>query len=126
MKNQVILIGRLGADPETRYSSDGVPICSFRMVTEKKFNRDGEKVVKAEWHRIVTFKKLAEICQTYLQKGSLIFLSGELQTRDYIDKEGVKRFQAEVLAREMIMLGGKKKEQEPDNGGGFDDDDIPF
>ncbi len=132
MLNKVILIGRLGADPEIRYNTDGEMITSFRMVTEESWkDRNGEKQTKAEWHRVVVFKKLAEICGTYLKKGSLIFLSGKIQTRSWEDKEGVKRFTTEIVAREMLMLGAKKKEEDPgaSDGPAFGDDedeDVPF
>lgn len=135
MRNKVELIGRLGAEPEVRYNTDGEMITSFRMVTEESWkDRNGEKQTKAEWHRVVTFKKLAEICGTYLRKGSLIFLGGKIQTRKWTDKEGVDRYTTEIVGREMLMLGGKKKDEDREPGGEQEpggpvfgeDDDVPF
>ncbi len=121
MVNMAILIGRLGADPEIRYNTDGLMITSFRLATTEKW-KDNEKT---EWHRIITFKKLAEICGSYLKKGSLVYITGRIQTRSWDDKEGVKRYTTEIVANTMKMLDGKKQEQETPYSE-TDDDDVPF
>ncbi|MEA1971565.1 MAG: single-stranded DNA-binding protein, partial [Thermodesulfobacteriota bacterium] len=82
MVNKVILIGRLGADPEVRYTQDGTMVTNFNMATDEQWkDKSGERVQKTEWHRIVTFRKLAEICGSYLAKGRLVYIEGRLQTR---------------------------------------------
>ena len=124
MVNCAILIGRLGAEPEVRYTPDGLMITSFRIATTEKW-KDNEKT---EWHRIVTFKKLAEICGSYLKKGSLVYITGRIQTRSWDDKEGVKRYTTEIIANTMKMLDGKKAEDRDSHESPAyeSDDDIPF
>ena len=108
MVNKVILVGRLGADPEVRYTPDGTMIVNFRMATDESYkNKQGEKVSKTEWHRIVVFGRLAEICGNYLGKGRLVFIEGRLQTRSWDDKDGNKRSITEILANNMQMLESK-------------------
>jgi len=108
MINKVILIGRLGADPEVRYTPDGTMIVNFRIATDESYkNKQGEKVSRTEWHRIIVFGKLAEICGNYLGKGRLVYIEGRLQTRTWDDKDGNKRSQTEVLASNMQMLESK-------------------
>ncbi len=108
MVNKALLIGRLGADPEVRYTPDGAMVTSFRLATDEQWkDRAGEKVQKTEWHRIVTFGKLAEICGNYLAKGKLVFIEGRIQTRSWEDKEGIKRFTTEIVAMGMQMLDSK-------------------
>jgi len=108
MVNKVILVGRLGADPEVRYTPDGTMIVNFRIATDESYkNKQGEKVSKAEWHRIVVFGKLAEICGNYLGKGRLVFIEGRLQTRTWDDKDGNKRSITEIIANNMQMLEPK-------------------
>lgn len=134
MVNKVILIGRLGADPEVRYTTDGTMVTSFRMATDETWKtKDGEKTQRTEWHRIVTFRKLAEICGNYLTKGKLVYIEGRLQTRSWDDKEGVKRYTTEIVASNMQMLDskGQVKESEPQYEGGpafsdTEDEDVPF
>lgn len=120
MVNCAILIGRLGADPEIKYTTDGLMITSFRIATTEKW-KDNEKT---EWHRIITFKKLAEICGSYLKKGSLVYITGRIQTRSWEDKEGVKRYQTEIIANTMKMLDSRK--QESHESADTEDDDCPF
>ena len=104
--NKVILLGRLGADPEVRYSSSGTAITNFRMATSSVFkNKQGEKEEKTEWHRIVAFGRLGEICGEYLAKGRQIYLEGRLQTRDWEDKDGNRHWTTEIVALNMQMLG---------------------
>ena len=138
MVNKVILIGRLGADPEIRFTPDGTMVANLRLATDESYkSKDGEKVQKTEWHRIVTFKKLAEICQSYLSKGKQIYIEGRLQTRTWEDKDGVKRSTTEIIASNMRMLDGKGQGQGKSQDTWSDsaatdvaeqtpDDDVPF
>ncbi|PID78481.1 MAG: single-stranded DNA-binding protein [Gammaproteobacteria bacterium] len=146
--NKAILIGNLGRDPEMRYTQDGTPVCSFSIATSINWKDrvTGEKREKTEWHRIVSFRGLAEVCARYLKKGSKVFIEGSLQTRSY-EKEGVTHYITEIVANEMTMLDSAPKssggyESAPPNpgneyGGGYNDfpgavgsgggdDDIPF
>ena len=108
MVNKAILIGRLGKDPEIRYTPDGAMVTNFNLATDEQWkDKNGEKVQKTEWHRIVAFGKLAEICGNYLVKGKLIFVEGRIQTRSWEDKEGVKRYTTEIVANNMQMLDPK-------------------
>jgi single-strand DNA-binding protein len=107
--NKVILVGRLGKDPELKYTASGTPFCRFSMATDDVWNdkSSGERQEKTEWHNIVTWDRLAEICNQYLTKGALVYIEGSLQTREWDDQEGNKRRTTEVRAREMVMLGSK-------------------
>ena len=106
--NKVILVGRLGKDPETRFTSGGQAVATFNMATDSSYkDRNGERQKRTEWHRIKAWGKLAEIVQQYLKKGSLIFIEGRIETREWQDKEGVKRYTTEIVANEMRMLGGR-------------------
>jgi len=114
MVNKVILVGRLGADPEVRYMQDGTMVTNFRLATDEQWkDKSGEKVQRTEWHRVVAFRKLAEICGNYLSKGRLVYIEGKMQTRSWEDKDGQKRFTTEIVASNMQMLESK--------GGGRDD-----
>jgi single-strand DNA-binding protein len=106
--NKVILVGRLGKDPETKYTSGGQALANFSMATDHTYkDRNGERQKRTEWHRIKVWGKLAEIVQQYLRKGSLIYIEGRIETREWQDKEGQKRYTTEIVANEMRMLGGK-------------------
>jgi single-strand DNA-binding protein len=106
--NKAILVGRLGRDPETRYTSGGQAVCNFTMATDETYkDRNGERQKRTEWHRIVVWGKQAEIAQQYLHKGSLIFLEGRIQTRQWDDREGQKRTTVEIVANNFRMLGGR-------------------
>ena len=106
--NKAILVGRLGRDPETRYTSGGQAVCNFTMATDETYkDRNGERQKRTEWHRIVVWGKQAEIAQQYLHKGSLIFLEGRIQTRQWDDREGQKRTTVEIVANNLRMLGGR-------------------
>jgi single-strand DNA-binding protein len=106
--NKVILVGRLGKDPETRYTSSGQAVCNFSMATDETYkDRAGERQKRTEWHRIVVWAKQAEIAQQYLHKGSLIYLEGRIQTRQWDDREGQKRTTTEIVATNFRMLGGR-------------------
>jgi single-strand DNA-binding protein len=103
--NKVILVGRLGRDPETRYTSSGQAVCNFNMATDESFkDRSGERQKRTEWHRIVLWGKLAEISQQYLKKGMLVYVEGRLQTRQWDDRSGNKRSTTEIVANVMRML----------------------
>ena len=106
--NKVILVGRLGRDPETRYTSSGQAVCNFTLATDETYkDRAGERQKRTEWHRIVVWAKQAEIAQQYLHKGSLIYLEGRIQTRQWDDREGQKRTTVEIVATNFRMLGSR-------------------
>ena len=106
--NKVILIGRLGADPEMRYTADGTPVATFRIATtETRKNKDGTRVDQTEWHRIVAWRKLGEISGEYLKKGKLVYIEGRIQSREFEGRDGVKRKTFEIVASAMKMLGGQ-------------------
>jgi single-strand DNA-binding protein len=108
--NKVILVGRLGRDPETRYTGSGQAVANFTLATDSSFkDRSGERQKRTEWHRIVAWGKLAEICQQYLKKGSQVYIEGRLQTREWEDKSGQKRTTTEIVASDMRMLGSKSE-----------------
>lgn len=106
--NKVILVGHLGRDPEMRYTQNGTATCNFSLATgqEWKDKNTGEKREKTDWHRIVAFRRLAEICGEYLVKGKHVYIEGRLQTRSW-EQDGVTRYMTEVVAEQMQMLGGK-------------------
>ena len=135
--NKVILVGNLGADPELRYTPSGAPVATFRIATNETWiNREGQKEEKVEWHRIVAWGKLAEICGEYLHKGSQVYIEGRIRTRTWEDRDGNKRYITEILATNMQMLGSPRREMETTSetssldSTGTDlpeeDDDIPF
>ncbi len=148
--NKVILIGRLGKDPETRYMTSGEAVTNATLATSENWkDKSGEKQEKTEWHNLVFYRRLAEIAGEYLKKGSQIYVEGKLQTRKWQTKEGQDRYTTEIVVNEMTMLGGKSSgsgsfevvENKPASSSGgapaksapaakgsFDnfDDDIPF
>jgi len=104
--NKVLLIGRLGSDPELRYTADGVPVATFNVATSETYkDKSGSKQEKTEWHRVVAWRKLGEIAGEYLKKGKLVYIEGKIQSRDYEGKDGIKRKTFEIIASEMKMLG---------------------
>ncbi len=111
--NKVILVGRLGADPEIRYTLDGRPVASFRIATNEVIVKNGEKETLTEWHRIVAFGRLAEICGEYLNKGTQVYIEGKLRTRRYEDRQGITRYVTEVVAVNMQILDKKGTTSEP-------------
>jgi len=152
--NKVILVGNLGADPETRYTPSGTAITTIRVATSEswKDKQTGEQQERTEWHRVKFFGRLAEIAGEYLKKGSQVYIEGKLRTEEY-EKDGVKRWSTDVIADEMQMLGsrgggagaegggGERRERGPARGPqpaparnapaapaaeNFDDDEIPF
>ena len=135
--NKVILIGNLGKDPELRYTSSGVAVATFSIATNEQWrDQDGNQQEKTEWHNIVAWRKLAEICGEYLKKGGKIYLEGRLQYRTYDDKNGVKRYVTEIVMDQMVMLdsrggGAPAASGEPSappqqEGAGEKSDDLPF
>ena len=135
--NKVILVGRLGADPEVRYTGSGTAVANFNMATSSSYtDKSGEKTEKTEWHRIVAFGKLGEICGEYLAKGKQIYIEGRLQTRDWEDRDGNKRKTTEIVAGTMQMLGaagdrvrGDTRDSAPPANDLPDigaEDDVPF
>ncbi|RLB43195.1 MAG: single-stranded DNA-binding protein [Deltaproteobacteria bacterium] len=134
--NKVILIGNLGADPELRYTPSGTPVATFSLATKEYWtNKDGGKEERTEWHRIVAWGRLGEICGEYLHKGRQVYVEGRIQTRAWEDKEGNKRYTTEIVAQTMQMLGpggGKRESAGPieefpvDEPPDISDDDIPF
>ncbi len=107
--NKVILVGRLGKDPETRYTSGGQAVCNFSLATDETFkDRNGERQKRTEWHRIVMWGKLAEIAQQYLKKGAQIYVEGRIQSRQWEDKQTQqKRYGFDIVCNEMKMLGSR-------------------
>jgi single-strand DNA-binding protein len=123
MLNKVFLMGRVGKEPEVKYTPSGSAVANFSMATSEKWkNKDGKQEEKTEWHNIVAWRKLAEICGSYVKKGDLIHIEGKITTRTWEDRDGNKRSTTEIVANELKMLGGKKQ-QDPAPGG---EDDIPF
>ncbi|HEX2965707.1 MAG TPA: single-stranded DNA-binding protein [Syntrophorhabdaceae bacterium] len=138
--NKVLLIGRLGADPELRSTADGIPVATFNVATSETYkDRSGVKQEKTEWHRIVAWRKLGEIAGEYLRKGKLVYIEGKIQSREFEGKDGIKRKTFEIVASEMKMLGsageGRQSGEERKpyaNHNGDDDfvheveDDVPM
>lgn len=122
MVNKAILIGNLGKDPEVMYGQSGTAICNFTLATTEKYKDES----KTEWHRIVAFGKLGEICGEYLVKGSKVYIEGRIQTREWEDRDGNKKYTTEIVAREMKMLDSKKQEKESYDHPSPDDNDVPF
>jgi single-strand DNA-binding protein len=117
--NKVILIGNLGADPEVRFTPGGQAVANFRIATSESWtDKNGQKQERTEWHRIVVWGKLAELCGEYLKKGRQCFVEGRLQTREWTDKEGRKQYTTEVVAQNVRFLGGGAGERGARRGGG--------
>ncbi|BFI95079.1 MAG: hypothetical protein RSP_05890 [Rhodanobacter sp.] len=118
--NKVIIVGNLGADPETRYTGSGTAITSLRIATSEQWTdkQSGERQERTEWHRVKLFGKLAEIAGEYLKKGRQVYIEGALRTDKYTDKDGVERYSTDIIANEMQMLGGGG-EGGGSGGGGF-------
>ena len=136
--NKVILIGNLGRDPEVRFTQGGTPVANFTMATTDRWNDpSGEKKEKTEWHRIVVWGKQAEVAGEYLRKGRPVYIEGSLQTREWVDRDGNKRYTTEVRAQRLQLLGRADDRAGAPAGtaagdeigepaGGFAEDDIPF
>lgn len=113
--NKVMLIGNLGGEPELRHTASNVPVVNFTVATNESWlNKDGNREERTEWHRVVAWRRLAEICSEYLHKGSQVYIEGKIRTRNWEDQSGQKRFITEVVADEMVILGGRGG----DSGGG--------
>ena len=143
MLNKAILIGNLGADPEIRYTQSGTQVATFRIATTERWKgQDGQMQESTEWHRIVAYKRLAEICGEYLNKGSKVYIEGKIQTRKWQDQSGNDKYTTEIIAREMKMLSPKggmatgpqsganeyqePQYSEPPPGFGGTGEDVPF
>ena len=143
MLNKVILIGRLGKDPEVRYMPNGEAVCNFSVATSETWNdRNGQRVERTEWHNITMYRRIAEISGQYLKKGSQVYLEGRIQSRKYQGKDGIERTAYDIIVNEMKMLGGGNSEQQaqsaqaetptpprrqaPETPVEDIDDDIPF
>ena len=135
--NKIVLVGHLGADPESRFTPSGVAVSTFNMATNESWkNKEGEYEDRTEWHRIVLYGKAAETASEYMKKGQLAYVEGRIRTRSWEDKDGMTRYTTEVLGDRFTMLGRKSenKSTAPDEagasasagGGGGDDDDLPF
>lgn len=150
--NKVILLGRLGADPDMRYTPSGQGVCELRLATNESWtDKNGQRQERTEWHRIVIWGKRAEICSKYLSKGREVYIEGRIQTRNYDDKDGNKRYITEIIASDVQFIGGGGRDggaggaarggrddgppppSDGDFGGGYGggggggpDDDIPF
>lgn len=143
MLNKVMIIGRLGQDPELRYGANGVPVCKFSVATAESYtDREGQRQEKTEWHRVTAFQKLAETCANYLHKGSLVYVEGSLTTNKWTDKEGQTRYMTEIKAQRVQFLDKKdagehkpahqqRRPEDDDSGPAFPSepggmDSIPF
>ena len=107
--NKVILVGNLGADPESRTTPSGLTVTNIRVATteRRRDRQSGEQIEETEWHRVVMFDRLAEVAREYLRKGSQVYLEGQIRTNKWQDKEGNDRYTTEIIARDMQMLGGR-------------------
>lgn len=141
--NKAIIVGNLGADPEVRSTQSGTQVATFNVATSETYNdSSGQRQERTEWHRIVAFGRLGEICGQYLHKGKQVYIEGRIQTRKWQDKEGHDRYTTEIVAREMQMLG-RAGDAPASDGGNFqqaaagstapaggsvaaEDDDLPF
>ena len=138
MLNKVMIIGRLGADPEMRYTANGSAVTTFNVATSRTFSRDGERVEETEWFSIVTWNRLAETCAQYLLKGRQVYVEGRMQTRSWDGQDGQKRYRTELVANEVKFLGSRGDDSESgsnfsaglpeneDSGAEINRDDLPF
>ncbi|MDQ5985889.1 MAG: Single-stranded DNA-binding protein [Syntrophus sp. SKADARSKE-3] len=113
MINKATLVGRLGADPTIRFMQDGSPVANINLATDESYKKDGEKITKTEWHKVVFFGALATAASDYLAKGRLIYVSGRLQTRPWEDKDGIKRYTTEIVANELKFIDSTKTPDAP-------------
>lgn len=131
MLNKVILIGRLGRDPETRFMPNGDAVCNFSVATSEKYtDKNGQRQEVSEWHSVTMYRKLAEIAGQYLKQGSQVYIEGKIKSRKYTDKNGVERTAYDIIANELKMLGSNTQTpaQKPQQAQEQDDisDDVPF
>ena len=129
MINKAILIGNVGAAPEVCYTQAGKAVASFNVATSESWTKDGKKEEKTEWHKCVAWDKLGEICGKYLDKGSKVYIEGKIQTQQWEDKDGAKRYTTEIVVSEMKMLspkGGSGGQQDEHREQATDMEDVPF
>jgi single-strand DNA-binding protein len=131
MLNKAMIIGNLGADPEMRYTQSGTAVANFNVATTERYtNNAGERVEETEWHKVVAWQRLAEICADYLTKGSRVYIEGKIQTRKWQDQNGNDRYTTEIVAREMKMLSDRQQGTSVDagstNGADPIPEDVPF
>ena len=123
MLNKVQIIGRLGANPDLKYSQNGAPVCTLSIATDESYNdREGNKVQRTEWHRVTVFQRQAENCSTYLTKGSLVYIEGSLQTRKWQDQQGQDRYTTDIRAQKVTFLdkrGDVRQQEGGYNQGGY-------
>ena len=125
--NKVILVGNLGKDPEVRYLDSGVAVANFSLATTESYkNKEGERVNQTEWHNVVLWRGLAEIAEKYLKKGSSVYIEGKIKNRKWEDKDGNTRYNTEILADNMTMLGSKPSPNSEQSESSNDIDDLPF
>ncbi len=131
--NKAMLIGRLGADPEIRYMADGTPVANFNIATDRNVKKGDQWEKETDWHRIVAWRKLAEISGQYLHKGSLVYVEGQIRNRSWTDQAGNKRYITEIIANDMQMLDSKAGASgQPGSVSGYDleppplEDEVPF
>ena len=147
--NKIMLIGHLGKDPEVRYTSDGTPVATFSLATSENWtDKNGTRQERTEWHNIVAWRRLAELSKRFLTKGRQVYVEGRIQSRDWNDREGIRRRTTEVVVSQIVLLGsrsqgaqgaeapaptqepaGQSTETEPEQpfgNAGITDDDIPF
>ena len=127
--NKVVLVGHLGSDPDSRYTPSGTAVVNFTLATNEAWrDSNGESQEKTEWHRCVMFGKSAELAGEWVKKGQLVYIEGKLQTRNWEDKDGNKRYTTEIVSDVFTMLGRKMNESEKPvvTSSGDDEDDLPF
>ena len=116
--NKVILVGRLGRDPEARYMPNGEAVTNFSIATDEQWrDRNGERQTRTEWHNVILYGKLAEIASQYLRKGSQVFIEGRIQSRKYSGKDGIERIAYDIIGSEMKMLGSRNETAAMGNNG---------
>tara|TARA_B110000908_G_scaffold156969_1_gene196674 strand:+ start:1513 stop:1914 length:402 start_codon:yes stop_codon:yes gene_type:complete len=129
--NKVILLGNLGKDPEVRYLDNGVAVANFSLATTENYkNKEGERVSQTEWHNIVLWRGLAEVAEKYLKKGASVYIEGKIKTSKWEDKDGKTRYNTEILADNMTMLGGRQSQDDSpslsSSSSNDKSDDLPF
>ena len=129
--NKAMVIGNLGNDPEIRYTQSEIPVATFSVAsTERWKDSDGDKQERTQWHRVVAWRRLAEVCGEHLHKGNKVYIEGKMQTRKWEDQDGNTRYTTEIVARDLEMIGGRQENagvpQEGDNTEPPMPDDIPF
>jgi len=125
--NKVMIIGRLGRDPEMRYTPSGKPVTTFSVATHRSWNTsEGERKTETEWFNVVAWGNLAEICKEFLTKNRLVYVEGRLQTRHWDDAESVKHTSVEIVANEMIMLDERRENESSPEATPTEEDEFPF